>query len=116
LSIDSSTGRGDFVQLTTDSGGRIPSDAGVNSRRKASDDGSAAACGESTMRAETNRYFTVEQLEELAVAKYIEAALTPAGDEREELLVEAKRFASRAKMKSWLMCEIGIAPQRSNYH
>lgn len=73
-------------------------------------------CGEITMRAESNRYFTVEQLEELAVAKYIEAALTPEGDEREELLQEAKRFASRAKMKSWLMGEIGIAPPRRDYH
>jgi hypothetical protein len=65
---------------------------------------------------DTNRYFTVEQLEELAVAKYIEAALTPAGEEREELLEEAKRFASRAKMKSWLMGEIGAVPRRQNYH
>lgn len=65
---------------------------------------------------ETNRYFTVEQLEEIAVAKYIEAALTPEGDEREELLQEAKRFASRAKMKSWLMGEIGVAPQRRDLH
>ncbi|PZA11605.1 hypothetical protein DNX69_17905 [Rhodopseudomonas palustris] len=64
----------------------------------------------------SNRYFTVEQLEELAVAKYIEAALTPAGVERDELLDEAKRFASRAKMKSWLMGEIGVVPQRRNYH
>lgn len=82
----------------------------------ASDCGSAARCGESTMNAQTNRYFTVEQLEELAVAKYIEAALTPEGDEREELLMEAKRFASRAKMKSWLMGEMGIAPPRRDYH
>ena len=70
------------------------------------------------MRADStsNRYFTVEQLEELAVAKYIEAALTPAGEERDELLKEAKRFASRAKMKSWLMGEIGATPRRRNYH
>ncbi|ACE99141.1 hypothetical protein [Rhodopseudomonas palustris] len=70
------------------------------------------------MRADStsNRYFTVEQLEELAVAKYIEAALTPAGEERDELLEEAKRFASRAKMKSWLMGEIGATPRRRNYH
>ncbi|RED38297.1 hypothetical protein BJ123_10446 [Rhodopseudomonas thermotolerans] len=70
------------------------------------------------MRADSNsnRYFTVEQLEELAVAKYIEAALTPAGLERDELLEEAKRFASRAKMKSWLMGEIGAMPRRRNYH
>ncbi|KPF94235.1 hypothetical protein NML43_13450 [Rhodopseudomonas palustris] len=68
------------------------------------------------MKAEASRYFTVEQLEELAVAKYIEAALTPEGNEREELLLEAKRFASRAKMKSWLMGEMGIAPPRRDYH
>ena len=37
---------------------------------------------------DSNRYFTVEQLEEIAVAKYIEAALTPAGCERDELLQE----------------------------
>ena len=61
---------------------------------------------------DSNRYFTVEQLEELAVAKYIEAALTPAGEERDELLEEAKRFASRAKMKSWLMGEMGVVPRR----
>ena len=68
------------------------------------------------MNAEASRYFTVEQLEELAVAKYIEAALTPEGEEREELLVAAKRFASRAKMKSWLMGEMGIVPPRRDYH
>ncbi|ABE37362.1 hypothetical protein RPD_0122 [Rhodopseudomonas palustris BisB5] len=72
--------------------------------------------GESTMRTESNRYFTIEQLEELAVAKYIEAALMPEGGEREELLQEAKRFASRARMKSWLMGEIGITPPRREYH
>jgi hypothetical protein len=75
--------------------------------------GGAAERGDDIMKAEANRYFTVEQLEELAVAKYIEAALTPEGFERDELLDEAKRFASRAKMKSWLMGEIGVtAPSR----
>ena len=66
------------------------------------------------MKAEPRPYFTVEQLEELAVAKYIEAALTPEGPERSELLEEAKCFASRAKMKSWLMGELEL-PDRS-YH
>jgi len=64
----------------------------------------------------SNRSFTVEQLEELAVAKYIEAALTPEGEERDELLEEAKRSASRAKMKSWLMGEIGVVARRQSYH
>lgn len=82
----------------------------------ASESGAPRIRGESTMNAQSSRYFTVEQLEELAVAKYIEAALTADDDEREELLVEAKRFASRAKMKSWLMGEIGIAPPRRDYH
>ena len=65
---------------------------------------------------DSNRYFTVEQLEEIAVAKYIEAALTPEGCERDELLQEAKRFASRAKMKSWLMGEMGVVSRRRAYH
>jgi hypothetical protein len=60
------------------------------------------------MRSSSNRYFTVEQLEELAVAKYIEAALTPEGEERNELLEQAMGFANRAKMKSWLMGEMQI--------
>lgn len=62
------------------------------------------------MRPAPSPYFTVEQLEELAVAKYIEAALTPEGFEREELLEQAKRFASRARIKGWLMGEVGPAP------
>lgn len=70
--------------------------------------------GEAAMRPGASPYFTVEQLEELAVAKYIEAALTPEGCEREELLDEAKRFASRARIKSWLMGEVGPAPH--GYH
>jgi hypothetical protein len=63
-------------------------------------------CGEAAMRSSSNRYFTVEQLEELAVAKYIEAALTPEGQERNELLEQAMGFADRARMKSWLMGEM----------
>jgi hypothetical protein len=60
------------------------------------------------MGSDSNRYFSVEQLEELAVARYIEAALTPAGQERDELLEQALGFASRARMKSWLMGELRI--------
>ncbi|KIZ45582.1 MULTISPECIES: hypothetical protein [Rhodopseudomonas] len=67
------------------------------------------------MKSDPRPYFTVHQLEEMAVAKYIEAALTPEGPERSELLEEAKGFASRAKMKSWLMCEMEL-PDRSSYH
>jgi hypothetical protein len=69
----------------------------------------------STMKRESNSYFTAEQLEELAVAKYIEAALTPEGPERTELLDCAKRFANRAKLKSWLLGEVDAETDR-RYH
>jgi hypothetical protein len=68
------------------------------------------------MRTSANRYFTVEQLEELAVARYIEAALTPEGNERNELLEQALGFANRARMKSWLMGEMGVEPTARVLH
>jgi hypothetical protein len=68
------------------------------------------------MRSSTNRYFSVEQLEELAVAKYIEAALTPEGKERNELLEQALGFANRAKMKCWLMGELRIEQPERVFH
>jgi trehalose-6-phosphate synthase len=68
------------------------------------------------MRSHSNRLLSVEQLEELAVAKYIEAALTPDGEERRELLEQALDFANRAKMKSWLMGELQSAPNERVLH
>jgi integration host factor subunit beta len=46
-------------------------------------------------------FCTVEQLNELANAKYVEAALAPKGPQRDALLAAAQSLADRARVESW---------------
>jgi integration host factor subunit beta len=49
----------------------------------------------------TSANFTVEQLNELAKAKYVQAAMTPKGPQRDALLAAAQDLADRARLESW---------------
>jgi hypothetical protein len=47
-------------------------------------------------------YLTIEQLQQIAKAKFEEAAVLPLGPERQEILKSAHGFRSMAEMKGWL--------------
>jgi hypothetical protein len=52
-------------------------------------------------------YLTVEELHEMAAAKFAEAAALSPGPEQQEVLKKAYAYKSRADMKAWLSSDLG---------
>jgi hypothetical protein len=51
-------------------------------------------------------YLTVEELQEMAAAKFEEAAALLPGPERQEILKKAYSYRSLAEMKAWLSSDL----------
>jgi hypothetical protein len=51
-------------------------------------------------------YLTIEELHEMAAAKFEEAAALSPGPEQQEILKKAYGFKSLADMKTWLCTEL----------
>jgi hypothetical protein len=51
-------------------------------------------------------YLTIEELQEMAAAKFEEAAALVPGPERQELLKKAYGYRSLAEMKAWLSSDL----------
>jgi hypothetical protein len=56
------------------------------------------------MKSERNptTYLTLEELRQIAAAKFEEAAALPDGFQKEELLRSAENFRSLAELKGWI--------------
>jgi hypothetical protein len=51
-------------------------------------------------------YLTIEELHEMAAAKFEEAAALSPGPERQEILKKAYGYRSLAEMKAWLSSDL----------
>jgi hypothetical protein len=51
-------------------------------------------------------YLTVDELQQIAAAKFEEAASLPDGPQRQEILKSAYGFQTLAEMKGWLSSEL----------
>jgi hypothetical protein len=51
-------------------------------------------------------YLTIEELHEMAAAKFEEAAALSPGPEQQEILKKAYAYKSRADMKAWLSSDV----------
>jgi hypothetical protein len=51
-------------------------------------------------------YLTIEELNEMAAAKFEEAAALSPGPQRQEILKRAYGYKSRADMKAWLCSDL----------
>jgi hypothetical protein len=49
---------------------------------------------------------TIEELQQIAAAKFEEAAALPAGPQRETVLRSAQTYFNQAQMKGWLSSEL----------
>jgi hypothetical protein len=63
--------------------------------------GAARAAKGEKMKSALAPRCTVDQLNEWADAKFIEAATLPKGAQRDELLAEAQYLADRARLRLW---------------
>jgi hypothetical protein len=57
-------------------------------------------------RQEPNTYLSIEELEQVAAAKFKEASQLPDGPQRQEVLKSACGFRSLAELKGWLSGEL----------
>jgi hypothetical protein len=51
-------------------------------------------------------YLTIEELQQIASAKFEEAAALPDGPQRKKILASAHSFRSLAEVKGWLSSEL----------
>ena len=51
-------------------------------------------------------YMTIEELEQIAAAKFEEAAALPDGPQRQTVLRSAQTYRNQAQMKGWLSSEL----------
>ena len=51
-------------------------------------------------------YLTIEEIQQIASAKFEEAAALPDGPQRQQLLKSAHSFRSLAEMKGWLSSDL----------